>query len=218
VATGLGSCSSYESKYRYRDSKRKCPECGQPTIIKGKEEYGGGWLCFAKRGGCGAKFPDLDEAITGQQIGRTDNEDIADFKNTVIKMAKKRAKVDAVLSATRSSGIFTQDVEDLNLQGQAEPPKPAPRAAAKAAQPRQAAPAHSPAPAAAPAARSTERHEAAIGDAISDGQAKRFWAIAKGAGHTEDSIRDILGRWGLEHSRDIPRANYDEICKEVGAK
>jgi len=34
-----------------------CPECGVTSaIIKGKEEYGGGWLCFAKKGGCGAKF------------------------------------------------------------------------------------------------------------------------------------------------------------------
>ena len=30
-------------------------------------------------------------------------------------MAKKRALIDAVLSATRSSGIFTQDIEDLPL-------------------------------------------------------------------------------------------------------
>lgn len=34
--------------------------------------------------------------------------------NTVLKMAKKRALIDAVLSATRSSGIFTQDIEDLD--------------------------------------------------------------------------------------------------------
>ena len=33
--------------------------------------------------------------------------------NTVLKMAKKRALIDAVLSATRSSGIFTQDIEDF---------------------------------------------------------------------------------------------------------
>lgn len=33
--------------------------------------------------------------------------------NTVLKMAKKRALIDAVLSATRSSGIFTQDIEDI---------------------------------------------------------------------------------------------------------
>jgi hypothetical protein len=35
--------------------------------------------------------------------------------NTILKMAKKRALIDAVLSATRSSGIFTQDVEDMDI-------------------------------------------------------------------------------------------------------
>jgi hypothetical protein len=33
--------------------------------------------------------------------------------NTLLKMAKKRALIDAVLSATRASGLFTQDIEDL---------------------------------------------------------------------------------------------------------
>lgn len=36
--------------------------------------------------------------------------------NTLLKMAKKRALIDAVLSATRSSGIFTQDIEDLDFE------------------------------------------------------------------------------------------------------
>ncbi|NLJ89059.1 MAG: hypothetical protein GX327_09880 [Epulopiscium sp.] len=36
--------------------------------------------------------------------------------NTILKMAKKRALIDAVLSATRSSGIFTQDVEDMEIE------------------------------------------------------------------------------------------------------
>ncbi|MDM8101344.1 hypothetical protein [Oceanobacillus oncorhynchi] len=36
--------------------------------------------------------------------------------NTVLKMAKKRALIDAVLSATRSSGLFTQDIEDFLKQ------------------------------------------------------------------------------------------------------
>lgn len=35
--------------------------------------------------------------------------------NTIIKMAKKRAIIDAVLSATRASGIFTQDIEDISI-------------------------------------------------------------------------------------------------------
>ncbi len=36
---------------------------------------------------------------------------------TILKMAKKRALVDAVLSATRSSDIFSQDLEDLHHDG-----------------------------------------------------------------------------------------------------
>ena len=113
VGTGLGSCSTFESKYRWRDSQRKCPKCEQATIIKGREEYGGGWLCFAKKGGCGQKFKDDDKSIIGQTIGRMENPDILDTVNTVLKMAKKRAKIDAVIGVTRSSGIFTQDLEDI---------------------------------------------------------------------------------------------------------
>jgi hypothetical protein len=33
--------------------------------------------------------------------------------NTVLKMAKKRAQIDAVLTATAASAIFTQDLEDI---------------------------------------------------------------------------------------------------------
>ena len=41
------------------------------------------------------------------------NQDPYSVINTILKMAKKRALVDAVLSATRSSALFTQDIEDL---------------------------------------------------------------------------------------------------------
>jgi hypothetical protein len=113
LATGVGSSCTKESKHRYRDDKRKCPECGAETIVKGKEEYGGGWLCFAKKGGCGAKFKDNDPAIIDQKIGKIENPDIADVYNTVLKMGKKRAYVDGILSATAASDIFTQDIEDM---------------------------------------------------------------------------------------------------------
>ncbi len=110
---GSGSCSTLESKYRYRNEARKCPSCGKEAIIKGKEEYGGGWLCFKKKDGCGAKFAQDDKAITDQVAGKIENPDIADVYNTVLKMAQKRAQIDATLRATAASGIFTQDVEDL---------------------------------------------------------------------------------------------------------
>jgi hypothetical protein len=113
ITEAAGSCSSYESKYKYREQLRICPTCGKDTIIKGKKEYGSGWLCFAKKGGCGAKFPDNHPKIASQTVGRVPNPDIADLKNTVLKMAYKRAKVAATIAATRSSGIFTQDMEDI---------------------------------------------------------------------------------------------------------
>lgn len=68
------------------------------------------------------------------------NQDQFSIVNTVLKMAKKRALVDAVLSATRSSGLFSQDLEDLaddDEDGPAAPRKPAPRMPTGA--PRQAA-------------------------------------------------------------------------------
>ena len=41
------------------------------------------------------------------------NQDAANVANTILKMAKKRALIDATLSATRASGVFTQDLEDI---------------------------------------------------------------------------------------------------------
>lgn len=119
---GVGSCSTMESKYRYRGGERKCPECGKATIIKGKAEYGGGWLCFAKKGGCGAKFAENDLSITEQQVGKVEHDNPADFYNTCLKMGKKRAHVDAIITATACSDIFTQDVEEM--VGQADATKP----------------------------------------------------------------------------------------------
>lgn len=125
---GEGSCNSWETKYRYRKAERTCPECGAEAIIKGKAEYGGGWICFNKKGGCGAKFKDGDPAIESQHTGRVANPDVADIVNTIQKMAQKRALVAAVLNATNASDWFTQDVEDY-IDGsftETAPAKPAP--------------------------------------------------------------------------------------------
>lgn len=113
VATGIGSCNSKESKYRWRNQNRVCPKCGKETIINGKEEYGGGFICFAKKGGCGAKFKADDTTITGQVIGQIENDDVFSIVNTIDKMAQKRALIAAVLIGTNASEFFTQDIEDM---------------------------------------------------------------------------------------------------------
>lgn len=111
VGSGMGSCSTRESRYAYRRGERKCPKCGASTIFKSKQ--GGGWFCWSSKGGCGEQFTDKDQSIIGQNLDRVDNPDLPDVYNTVLKMAMKRAHVSAILFATCASEIFTQDVEDM---------------------------------------------------------------------------------------------------------
>ena len=146
VGQGVGTCSTRESKYRYKGKAgRSCPQCGEKAIIKGKAEYGGGWVCFSRKGGCGAKFRDGDKSIEDQSETRQENPDIADVFNTCLKMAKKRALVDAVLTATAASDIFAQDLEDLAAHMDAHPDAAAPAPALPSTQ--QATPAPQPKPA-----------------------------------------------------------------------
>jgi hypothetical protein len=50
---------------------------------------------------------------------------------------------------------------------------------------------------------------------ISEPQRKRLWAIAKGAGVSEDLLREITERHGFKSGKDITRASYEAIVTEV---
>lgn len=117
LGEGVGSCSTMESKYRWRKSfaDRECPECGNKTGALMRSKKDPEWFCWTKKGGCGETFKLDDRRITDQQIGesKVENPDVADVYNTVLKMAKKRAQVDATLTAVGASDILTQDLEDL---------------------------------------------------------------------------------------------------------
>jgi hypothetical protein len=130
LGEGVGCCSTMESKYRYRKAERLCPSCGKPAIINGKEEYGGGYLCFAKKGGCGAKFGKGNKQIESQKQGLVENTDLYDVHNTVLKIGKKRADVDAAMTLGCLSELFTQDIEDtfpmVEVREAARPEEPEP--------------------------------------------------------------------------------------------
>lgn len=89
IAEGVGEANTYESRYRYRWVWPNQVPAGidKSTLV-------------------------TRQTRSGVQY-RLENDDLFSLWNTVRKMAKKRALVDAVLSATRSSGIFTQDLEEL---------------------------------------------------------------------------------------------------------
>jgi hypothetical protein len=119
-ADGVGECSTLESKYRYRNAGRICPKCHKEAVIEGKPEYGGGYVCYTKKGGCGEKFKtnsELGKKIAEQVGGKVENENPADHWNTVRKMAFKRAFVHAIINATNTSELWSQDLEDLQANG-----------------------------------------------------------------------------------------------------
>lgn len=89
VGEGLGECSSREEKYAWRKAVHTKEWDATPENRRR--------IKFDKEGG------------ETKQV-RTNP---ADVSNTILKMAKKRAQVDAVITATAASDIFTQDIEDL---------------------------------------------------------------------------------------------------------
>ena len=114
MATGIGSCSTMESKYRYRGGEKIPTGRAVPRdywnlkkdgkISEAQESIGGRGFGVAKINGA------WEICSLGEKM---ENPDIADTYNTILKMAKKRAYVDGILSATAASDIFTQDLEDL---------------------------------------------------------------------------------------------------------
>lgn len=127
VAVGYGSANSWERKHRYRTGERACPACGSIGTLLRSKRGEPEWFCWAKKGGCGETFDINDPAVVSQAVGDVENPDPWDLDTTLLKMAEKRAHVDATLRATASSGLFTQDVEDLPAPPEPPPAKPAPR-------------------------------------------------------------------------------------------
>lgn len=98
--TGLGECSTMESKYRFRwdNTGQEVPgkywKSRDPEVLGGPQfvarKSGGSWMIYQK----------------------VEHDNPADYFNTVLKMAKKRALVDGTITATSASDMFTQDIEE----------------------------------------------------------------------------------------------------------
>lgn len=100
ITEGVGSCNSKEDKYRYRWVKE--PELPPDTYKDDLKTKDNGY---------------------GKILYRIENDEIYSQANTILKMAKKRAQIDATLTVGALSQIFTQDIEDMsqfNQQEQAE--------------------------------------------------------------------------------------------------
>lgn len=240
LGSGIGECSSDESKYKWRSAA-----CS--------EEYG---------------ETDAERRRIKWRKGQRNNysemqvrQEVADVANTVLKMAKKRAQIDATLTVTAASDIFTQDLEDMEHQvegdeGQQQAPAPAamPQRKSQASAPPPAtvkpclecgesmesdgchycgwvpdtptmdAPVNRPAavqqtrqpnPSAKPPAPRTSG-----GRKVSEGQAKRFFAIAMGNGITKPEMKQYLkAEFGIEDDRELEIGEmYDKAIAWAGGQ
>lgn len=126
VGEGVGTCTTLEGKYRYRGGEKE--GTGQPVPKEYWNLKNAGKMSEAIEliGGPGYGVGKIDGKWEICSIGeKQEHDNPADYYNTCEKMAKKRAHVDAILTATAASDIFTQDVEDMSevIPGAAEAAK-----------------------------------------------------------------------------------------------
>jgi hypothetical protein len=109
--------------------------------------------------------------------------------NTVLKIAKKRALIDAVLLVASLSEVFTQDLEDMDLKGNQLPQN------------------------------EQQRQQQSLtpdsNDTISKAQAKRMYALAKG---DAELCKKIMKKYDYEHSEQVKKIDYNKICEEIEAE
>ena len=187
IGSGIGECSSGEEKYSWRAAIcDKEFEATPETMrrVKFKKGYKGG------------EFTEVNQVRVPP----------SDMANTILKMAKKRALIDAVLTATGASDIFTQDIQDLP-EGFMPPEEiTEPLKAQPVQEPKNDESVQQEQP--------SQQQGAKVGDnPISLAQGKRFYAICKGKGMDDDYLKEwLFHEHGYESSKHIDRSDYETIC------
>lgn len=195
LGEGIGEASSAESKYQWRGIV--CEEEWNATPDDRRR----------------LKWKKSDRGAYAIKQIRADMEDVA---NTILKMAKKRSQIDAVLTVTAASDIFAQDLEDLKAAGldpneddtvpQTDPKAERPQDLQKKTAPAQQA---SNAP--------SQSSGAAV---ISEDEGKRFWAVAIKRTNDFTQITAYLKNvHGVSNKGQILKSRFAEAMKwaETGA-
>jgi hypothetical protein len=198
-----GECSSNEEKYRWR----------KPIVVEEWNE-----TPEDMRREKWQKGRQNEKPYKVKQV-RTSPADVA---NTILQMATKRALIPMTRLVLACSDIFEQDLEDMPeelRESLLEDRQPTPEM--QAPQRRESPAPATPTPQADREPGSDDddpRPQTSSGGVITDKQAKRFYAIAKNAGWSDEQLKAWLKQTiGTEDDRQIPRRSYDDLCAAVGA-
>lgn len=192
VGKGVGECSSWEEKYKWRravsDAEFSYLEAKDPELVRVK--FGKDWK--TKK----------DYEVKQVRVPT------ADIANTVLKIGKKRSQIDATLTVTAASAIFSQDLEDMPeeiaaeiMEGQEHERKN------KADQPTRAKRKEQP----------VESEKSRDPNCISEQQERMLYAIAlKQIKLSDIELKEEVKRiCGVEHVRDIKKANFQNILESI---
>jgi len=189
VAEGVGVCTTMEGKYRYR---------WENTGVRVPQEY---WETRDDMilGGAGfvARKAWVDDERGGRAqrwmiFHRVDHDNPADYYNTVAKMAKKRAHVDAVLTGTAASDIFEQDIDEPETVPPNDTPQTTPTTPTSADAPKQA-----------PRARTQDAD-----GFVTDGQLRIVRARLKDSGLDEAAL---LEKFEVDHIESLKKGQVNEV-------
>lgn len=190
LGSAVGTASSNETKYQWR--KPVCDQEFEECDIDRKREK---WI-NTKNG-----------PIKIKQI-KTECDDL---DNTILQMADKRAYVAVVRKVTAASDVFTQDIEDLppevqaDIVAESQSLPAAGKPEVKMPQEKQSAP---PAP-----SQNMEQHKAK--NPISEPQGKRLYAIRKSVGYPDKDFQEwLLFNYNTD-DRNIERETYESIVAHV---
>jgi len=131
------------------------------------------------------------EGSANSKEKRYRNQDVYTIVNTLQKMAVKRALVGASLQATGTSGIFTQDLEDIGIAPENEVPRAAPRKPKQRQQPQQF-----------------------NGQPATEAQLKKIYAQVKEYGLEKETMVTILkDMFGKDHSKELTKKEASDLIE-----
>jgi hypothetical protein len=206
LGSGVGSCSTMESKYRFR------PGPVEPTGRPVPSEYWDYRKSDPKKaqdliGGKGFSTKKIDGKWEICRAGEVvENPNISDTYNTVLKIGAKRAYIDATLKATAASEVYTQDQEDILENDQVLHGSRSSDASAQ-----EHAPIQQP-------QRKSESQPTANGNGeklISEAQMKRLWAKGYAAKLEQPQIIAIIRGFHYEHANEIKASDYDRVIDAI---
>jgi len=195
MSTGVGSCSTMEAKYRYRGGEKKPTDQPVPKEYWNLKKEGKAQEALEIIGGRGFGVAKVEGTWQIVEFGeKMENPDIADTYNTVLKMAKKRAYIDGILSATAASDIFTQDIEDM-VEGEVIPHKTD-----------------------SPVEGNGDDNPDKAEPVINTNQAKLVYARWKAKGIPDDEVKTyLLKTYAIEHTKEIKAIHLDSILTWIEA-